>query len=249
MAHERIAPSETSTNAPVALELEKDSRALDTPDSNTPQQLAEAVQALSPESTRPLPKPWLSWLSGALILLIYCLTSYPYPLQGIAPEWVYWGALQRDWVWQGEWWRLLSYALLHANLYHVGANALAFWMVSATVERDALIQGQAWRFYALVFLLWAFAGLVYLPLSSSPVIGSSAIGYGLLAAYAIQQEHEKYRPLILILRLALLFGVLHLSQGVSVLGAEVGRVSVMGHLSGYLCGMVLSWLLFKPREA
>src|SRR5881394_1642038 len=69
---------------------------------------------------------------------------------------------------QGDWWRLITAAFLHASLIHIGFNMLALWWFGAPVE---LYLGRA-RFIVL-YLVSALAGsagaLVLTP--NAPTVG------------------------------------------------------------------------------
>ena len=88
------------------------------------------------------------------------------------------GGLERSLVWSGQWWRLLSAALLHVGWLHLGLNvAFGFgWM--AAVERAL----GTWRLLAL-WLLSALAGSAASLLAGDHVsAGASGALFGMIGA-------------------------------------------------------------------
>ncbi|MFA5857430.1 MAG: rhomboid family intramembrane serine protease [Elusimicrobiota bacterium] len=95
-------------------------------------------------------------------------------LFGLIPRLV----ITKLWVWQ-----VLSYAFLHANIFHILINLFTLWMFGTAVE-------QYWgtrKFLGYYLLCATGAGVLTIitsPLSVIPSIGASGAVYGLLAAYA-----------------------------------------------------------------
>jgi membrane associated rhomboid family serine protease len=72
----------------------------------------------------------------------------------------------------GEWWRLLSSILLHANVLHVGSNLLALTVLGGVAERA---YGHS-RFLVLFVVAGAFGSVASLAHQSSMVAGGGSIG-------------------------------------------------------------------------
>jgi membrane associated rhomboid family serine protease len=143
-------------------------------------------------------------------------------------------ALYGPLVAQGEWWRLITAAFLHANLIHLGFNMLFLWWIGGPVEQAL---GRA-RF-ALLYLVSGLAGsagaLVLTP--TSPTVGASGALFGILGA-AFVFERQRIYVLggsalgIIVLNLVFTFAL----SGISV-GGHVG-----GLVGGALAGLALSRL-------
>jgi membrane associated rhomboid family serine protease len=129
---------------------------------------------------------------------------------------------------QGDWWRLITAAFLHANLIHIAFNMLALWWIGAPVEQYL---GRA-RFLGLYFvsgLAGSAGALLQAPLS--PTVGASGAIFGILGAALVLERQGT--P---IFGGALVLIVLNLAFTFSV-----GNISVGGHLGG-LAGGILGTL-------
>jgi len=157
----------------------------------------------------------------------------------------------RFWIWQ-----LVSYAFLHAGLWHILFNMLALWMFGAQLEQD-------WgykiflQFYffcaigaALTTVAVSFTGL----LGASPVIptvGASGAIFGLLLAFGILYADTEIMlfPLPFLIKakyfiMGLIFIEIFLTLSAS--RQPGASVAYMAHLGGLLFGYI--WLKFVPRR-
>jgi membrane associated rhomboid family serine protease len=89
----------------------------------------------------------------------------------------------------GEWWRLITAAFLHANLFHLGMNMVVLWIVGAPVEQAI---GRA-RFLAL-YLVSGLAGSAGALLLSPDVltVGASGAIFGILGAALVLESQRSY---------------------------------------------------------
>jgi membrane associated rhomboid family serine protease len=131
----------------------------------------------------------------------------------------------------GQWWRLITAAFLHASLIHIGFNMLALWWFGAPVEQYL---GRA-RFIGL-YLVSGLAGsagaLVVTP--DAPTVGASGAIFGILGAMLIIEWQETGRlagnaMTLIVINLALSFAIAGVSAG--------------GHIGG-LIGGILATLAF-----
>jgi membrane associated rhomboid family serine protease len=135
----------------------------------------------------------------------------------------------------GDWWRLITAAFLHASLLHIAFNMLALWWLGAPVE---LALGR-WR-CLLVYIVSGLAGsagaLVVDP--RSVTVGASGAIFGLLGAGLILEWRAtgsitgNYLTLIII-NLAISFAV--------------PGISIGGHIGGLLGGALATAALIAPR--
>src|SRR5256714_5509653 len=88
-------------------------------------------------------------------------------------KWILYGPL----VANGDWWRLITSAFLHANLLHIAFNMLALWWFGAPVE---LFLGR-WRFL-LLYVVSGLAGSAgaLLATPNAPTVGASGAIFGIL---------------------------------------------------------------------
>jgi membrane associated rhomboid family serine protease len=133
---------------------------------------------------------------------------------------------------QGEWWRLITAAFLHANLIHLGLNMLFLWWIGGPVEQ-ALGRGR----FALLYLVSGLAGsagaLVLDP--AVPTVGASGALFGILGAAFVFERQRVY----VLGGSALGIIVLNLVFSFTISGISIG-----GHLGGLaggaLAGLALS---------
>jgi rhomboid protease GluP len=148
---------------------------------------------------------------------------------------------------QGAWWTLLTYALVHAGVPHLGMNLLGLLFDGRQAE---MMYGR-WRFLYL-YLIAVFAGGIGAVLSTQHglTVGSSGGWCGVVAAEIVWVLLDRHlltaadrqrwktnfgRVIILMVAISLLPGV---SWG--------------GHLGGAIGGGIAGWLLLQlhsPRQA
>lgn len=156
-------------------------------------------------------------------------------------------------VGQGEWWRLLTAALLHAGLLHLAFNALLLWRLSEALERALgsvraaalLAAGAAGGGLGVVAMAWITA---VTPLTSVPLlgrllatdplsltVGASGAVFGLMGATMAQQRQRGIDPWrtdvgsLVVINLVLTFAV--------------PSISIGGHVGGLVAGLVAGRLL------
>jgi membrane associated rhomboid family serine protease len=166
---------------------------------------------------------------------------------GLVPELV---------VFRGYIWQLVTYAFLHAGLWHILFNMLALWMFGAQLEQD-------WgynlflQFYffcaigaALTTVVVSFTGL----LGSSPLIptvGASGAIFGLLLAFGILHAEAEIMlfPIPFMIKAKyFIMGLIFIEVFLTLSSARQPGESVayMAHLGGLLFGYI--WLKFVPRR-
>jgi membrane associated rhomboid family serine protease len=133
---------------------------------------------------------------------------------------------------EGEWYRLLTCAFLHASLFHIGGNMLLLYFLGRILEPGIGTP----RFVAVYFVsLFAgsFGALLLSPESLS--IGASGAVFGILAATFVIARGRGVDALassvgiLIVLNLAISFGV----RGISV-GAHLG-----GLVAGFACALLI----------
>ena len=192
--------------------------------------------------------------NGAVFLLVALLNAFVDGSErwiqlhfGLVPYLV----VFRVWLWQ-----LLSYAFLHAGLFHVLFNMLALWMFGAQLEQD-------WgynifmQFYffcavgaALTTVAVSFTGL----LGASPIVptvGASGAIFGLLLAFGILHAEAEIMlfPIPFMIKAKYFIIGLIFIEVYSTLTASHqpgASVAYMAHMGGLLFGYI--WLKFVPRR-
>ncbi len=155
-------------------------------------------------------------------------------------------------------WQLVTYALLHGDIWHLLMNLLGLWMFGGDVERVLGSRG----FLRYLVICVVGGGLAYLATailtgSNAPVIGVSAGVLGVLVGFAMFfPERELFLfPLPFPIKartIALIYGAIDLynamasNLGHAQVGAPGGRVvAFTAHLGGMLVGLL--YLLFFVR--
>lgn len=148
----------------------------------------------------------------------------------------------RDWVdgvAGGAWWQMATSAFTHAEIWHIGFNMLALWVLGPQLE---LMVGRV-RFLA-IYLLSAFAGSVmvyWLADPSGSTLGASGAVFGLMGALlvVVHKTGGNVTPILVWLGINAVITLVNTQS-----------ISWQGHLGGLLGGLVVSALVvYAPRRA
>jgi membrane associated rhomboid family serine protease len=151
------------------------------------------------------------------------------------------GVLFGPLVAEGEYWRLLTSAFLHANLLHLGMNMLVLWIIGPPLEEYF-----GHSKYALVYVVSALAGaagaLVWSP--NAVTVGASGAIWGIMGAALVLEARRIWvfggqAMGLVVFNLAITF----LIPGISI-GGHVG-----GLVGGGLCALAFSSLRGSPALA
>jgi membrane associated rhomboid family serine protease len=166
-------------------------------------------------------------------LLVYLITvtqgaGINSPGGSLFSKWILYGPA----VANGDWWRLITCAFLHASLIHIAFNMYFLWFVGEAVE-SVLGRGR----FLLVYLISGLAGsagaLVINP--KMPAVGASGAIFGILGAALILERQRNY----VLGGQALGLIVINL-----ILSFVISNISIGGHVGGLaggaLCTLVLS---------
>jgi membrane associated rhomboid family serine protease len=142
-----------------------------------------------------------------------------------------------DGVSDGAVWQLVSAMFTHVELWHIGFNMLALYILGPQLE---MVLGRA-RFLALYLLsgLTGSAFVYWLAAERSVTVGASGAIFGLMAALLIVAVKVRGDVQGLLTLVAV-------NVVITVLGA--GFISWQGHLGGFVGGLLLALLLvYAPR--
>jgi membrane associated rhomboid family serine protease len=141
-------------------------------------------------------------------------------------------------------WQLVSYAFMHAGVFHLFFNMLALWMFGSDLER---LWGpkRYLQFYFASLLTAALAQLVLTAVTGvgGYMVGASGAIYGLLLAFGMMFPNRIIVPLIPPIPMkakyfVAIFGGLELFFGVT--GTWSG-VAHFAHVGGMLGGFLMIW--------
>src|SRR3954469_22581076 len=170
----------------------------------------------------------------AINILVYVITASQggglnSPGGSLFLRWLLYGPA----VANGDWGRLLTSAVAHANLIHIAFNMYFLWFVGSAVEQ-ALGRGR----YLLLYFVSALAGsagaLVHTP--DQPVVGASGALFGVLGAALVLERQRNY---VLGGSAAGLI-VINL-----ILGFTLSNISIGGHIGGLIAGVLCTLVLSK----
>ncbi len=133
---------------------------------------------------------------------------------------------------QGEWWRLITAAFLHASLIHLGMNMLVLWFIGAPVEQ-AIGRGRFLAIYMVSGLAGSAGAIIFSP--NAVTVGASGAIFGILgAALVLELQGSKVLG-------GQAFGLIAINL---VFTFAIPNISVGGHVGG-LIGGALSMLAFS----
>jgi rhomboid protease GluP len=194
--------------------------------------------------------PWLSIaILAALALIFYAEQIYAIepPDAGMQPSvgsLIALGGLNRALVLgQGEWYRLFTGPLLHANLTHIVSNGFAL------VIAGSLLEKQVGRLWFLAFFITGALGGAVLSLIANPAnmtgVGASGAISGLfgaayLSSFRLPAENRARWRIQLRSVLILLPALIPHAPG-----ASGENVDYAAHLGGALSGAALAWWLYR----
>src|ERR671930_293552 len=171
-----------------------------------------------------------------LNILVYVITAAQGaglndPGGSLFTKWLLFGPAVAD----GDWWRLITAAFLHASLIHIGFNMYFLWFAGAPVEA-ALGRGR----FLLVYLVSGLAGSAgaLLPPSKTATVGASGAIFGILGAALILERQRNY----VLGGQALGLIVINL-----ILSFVISNISVGGHVGGLIGGVLCTLLLSRFR--
>jgi membrane associated rhomboid family serine protease len=170
----------------------------------------------------------------ALNVLIFVITLAQSPFGNFTPG----GPLFRSWelngplVANGDWWRLITSAFLHASVLHIAFNMYFLWFVGSAVEQ-ALGRGRFLSLYFISALAGSAGALVVTP--NEFTVGASGALFGLLGAALVLERQRNF----VLGGSALALIVINL-----ILSFTLSNISVGGHIGG-LVGGILCALVFS----
>ena len=167
------------------------------------------------------------WLLPQLALIptgaVYLVNGQPQFVDGVA---------------DGATWQLVTSMFTHVELWHIGFNMLALYVLGPQLE---LMLGRA-RFLALYLLsgLVGSAFVYWLAAENSVTVGASGALFGLMAALLIVAIKVRGDVQGLI-------GLVAVNVAITIFGR--GFISWQGHLGGFVGGLVLAVVLvYAPRR-
>jgi membrane associated rhomboid family serine protease len=135
------------------------------------------------------------------------------------------GALVGFWVADGEWWRLVTSAFIHASIIHLLFNMLMLWWFGSALE--ALLGRARYLGIYFVSVLGGAAGALLATQANQLTVGASGAVFGILGAGVVLER----RNVMVFGGGALTVVVLNLALTFLIPGISIG-----GHLGGLAAG-------------
>jgi membrane associated rhomboid family serine protease len=139
-------------------------------------------------------------------------------------------------------WQLLTYQFMHANLWHILVNSWAIYLFGREIEgalghKKFLVLYLAGGVVGGIFQV--LAALPWPGLFGGPVVGASAGGFGLMAAYAVLFPEREltllFPPITFHAKTMLIFSAVLAVAGIVF---PVAHIANAAHLGGMLTGVV-----------
>ena len=147
----------------------------------------------------------------------------------------------------GDWWRLITYMFVHADIFHIGFNMWCLWSLGSLCES---LYGR-WTFGAIYLIAGVTGGLARLAWDPTvPSVGASGAIFGLAGALiASLYLGEFTMPRFAIesnLRSLLFFAGFNILFGISPIGDWFGiHVDNACHIGGLVSGLILGALIAR----
>jgi len=135
----------------------------------------------------------------------------------------------------GEWWRIFTAALLHANFIHIGFNMYALYLFGPRLEQQV---GSA-PFLALYVAAAATGSLVSYQLGDPtiPSIGASGAIFGLFGAWLVASWKMRHTP-----GGQALFRQLFVLLAINIAIGFMPGIDWRAHMGGLVTGALIAWL-------
>lgn len=156
----------------------------------------------------------------------------------------------RDWLWldkgamynDGEYWRLLTVALVHGSFIHLGFNMYALWIIGPLVEG---LYGPG-RLMGMYLICVAAGSVASYATSAAPAVGASGGVFGLFGVLLVADRVHKPAMTRNARNLTTQIGMLIAIN--LVIGFTIPNIDNAAHIGGLLAGAALGFLVV-PKGA
>ena len=184
------------------------------------------------------------------IIILTALISYQaFRDNGLADRLIFQPAVVRD----GEWFRMLTYGLLHADMMHLLFNMFTFYLFGSYIESVFKIQFGP-KIGSLFYLLLYVGGLFFSILPTYikqkdnyyyKGLGASGAVSAVVFAYILINPMNFMGILFIPIMLpAFLFGFIFIFISMYLDKKEVGGINHSAHITGGLFGIIFTSILF-----
>jgi rhomboid protease GluP len=150
------------------------------------------------------------------------------------------GALVRERIAQGEWWRLLSATVLHGTVEHIIGNAMSLYILGMASEH-----AYGTRSMLLIYLASGLAGsLLSAAMSAGPSVGASGAIFGLMGAVMVLFWKHHHELMVRDKRIGVVVAAWALFTIAT--GLMTPMIDNAAHLGGMFGGMAVAWTM-RPK--
>jgi membrane associated rhomboid family serine protease len=192
--------------------------------------------------------PSKSYLITPLLVYLNALVFVVMVVAGVSPlhptgqDLYMWGGNLRPAVAAGEWWRLLTYMVLHGGGMHLLMNTYALLYIGMFLEP---LLGKT-RFAAAYIFTGICAGLLSMVMHTDTVsVGASGAIFGMYGVYlsVLTTSHIQRSMRRTMLRSILFFVVFNLIYGLQ------GNTDNAAHVGGLLSGIIIGYIYYPGMAA
>jgi len=139
-----------------------------------------------------------------------------------------------QYIFQGQFWRLITPILLHGSFLHIGFNMYALYMIGPMLEKKYGV----WPFIGLYLVGGLWGNTLSFLLSPNPSLGASTAIFGLIAAQGVYVYKNRQllgpsaRPMLMNIIMVIVVNLM--------LGLSPG-IDNWGHMGGLLGGLFFAW--------
>ena len=188
-------------------------------------------------------------ITTTIIILTSLISYQAFRDHGLADRLIFQPATVRD----GEWYRLLTYGVLHADFMHLLFNMFTFYLFGSYIESIFKIQFGG-RLGALAFILLYISGLLFSILPTYlkqkdnyyyKGLGASGAVSAVVFAYILINPMNFMGILFIPIMLpAFLFGFIFVFISMYLDKKEVGGINHSAHITGGLFGVIFTSAVF-----
>lgn len=146
------------------------------------------------------------------------------------------GAINRESILNGQWYRLITYMFIHGNLAHYLGNALSLYIFGSRVEK---YYGK--KNMLIIYIVSGLgAGLLSMIGSGGMAVGASGAIFGLMAAILTYTKVKNRSMEGFDNYLMILFAIIGILSGFLM-----PDIDNWGHIGGFIVGIITSFILLQ----
>lgn len=146
------------------------------------------------------------------------------------------GAVERNSILSGQWYRLITYMFIHGSLTHFLGNALSLYIFGSRIEK---YYGKI-KMLVIYFISGIVAGIFSMLFNTGMAVGASGAIFGLMAGILTYTKVKKRSADGFDNYLMLIFAIMGIFSGFLM-----DNVDNWGHIGGFIAGIVTSLVMLR----